>query len=84
MVLSTYVDTMKNLEKFTDDEYFKLHMNLITAGPAPDPATMLFHYTSSRGLLGILQEGRLWATNLEFLNDPTELTHTIGLAETLT
>lgn len=75
---------MKDLEEFTDREYFKLYMNLITAELAPDPAEMLYHYTSSRGLLGILEEGRLWATNLEFLNDPTELTHTIGLAEKLT
>ncbi len=75
---------MMNVKEFTNDEYFKLYMNLITAGPAPDPATMLFHYTSSRGLLGILEEGRLWATNLEFLNDPTELKHTITLAETVT
>lgn len=75
---------MKDLEEFTDREYFKLYMNLITAEPAPDPAEMLYHYTSSRGLLGILEEGRLWATNLEFLNDPSELKHTIALAERLT
>lgn len=31
-----------------------------------------FHYTDAAGLLGIIQEGRLWATDIRFLNDPSE------------
>ncbi len=32
----------------------------------------LFHYTTSAGLLGILQDSRLWASDLRFLNDAQE------------
>jgi hypothetical protein len=31
-----------------------------------------YHYTDAAGLLGIVQNGRLWATDLRFLNDPSE------------
>lgn len=31
-----------------------------------------YHYTDAAGLLGIIQNGRLWATDLRFLNDPSE------------
>ncbi|WP_107758989.1 DUF2971 domain-containing protein [Dickeya sp. Secpp 1600] len=33
---------------------------------------MRYHYTDAAGLLGIIQSGRLWATDLLFLNDPSE------------
>lgn len=31
-----------------------------------------YHYTDASGLLGIIQNGRLWATDFRFLNDPSE------------
>lgn len=31
-----------------------------------------YHYTDAAGLLGIIQNGRMWATDLRFLNDPSE------------
>lgn len=31
-----------------------------------------YHYTDAAGLLGIIQNSRLWATDLRFLNDPSE------------
>ncbi|MCP8634024.1 DUF2971 domain-containing protein [Pseudomonas mosselii] len=34
-----------------------------------------YHYTDAAGLLGIIQNGRLWATDLRFLNDPSEGTY---------
>jgi len=39
----------------------------------------LFHYTNALGLLGILESGRIWATNSRFMNDPTEITYATGL-----
>jgi hypothetical protein len=33
----------------------------------------LYHYTSAEGLLGIIQSGELWATNVLYLNDASEL-----------
>jgi hypothetical protein len=33
----------------------------------------VYHYTSTDGLLGILDSGHLWATDLRYLNDTSEL-----------
>ncbi|TWA73732.1 DUF2971 family protein [Azospirillum brasilense] len=35
----------------------------------------LFHYTSGGGLKGILKDKTMWATQYEYLNDSTEMTH---------
>ncbi len=37
------------------------------------PPPCLYHYTSAQGLLGIIQSGELWATNVLYLNDASEL-----------
>lgn len=42
----------------------------------------LYHYTSQAGLLGILKSRQLWMTNILYLNDSTEFTHTIDLVKT--
>src|SRR5207253_8902302 len=39
---------------------------------APIPK-YLFHYTSSMGLLGVLASQRVWATNIRYMNDASEL-----------
>lgn len=41
---------------------------------------MLWHYTNTSGLLGIIQSNRLWASSAAMLNDATELTYGLGLA----
>ena len=43
----------------------------------------LFHYTDSKGLLGILQNQNLWATESMYLSDSTEVTHGLELTEKL-
>jgi hypothetical protein len=45
----------------------------------PDPPERLFHYTSSEGLLGILEAADLWATDVRYMNDATEFEHGLGL-----
>src|SRR6516164_4036522 len=37
----------------------------------------LYHYTTAQGLLGIMESNRLWATNVRFLNDPSEIDYAI-------
>jgi hypothetical protein len=39
-----------------------------------NPPDLLFHYTTSQGLLGIVQTNNLWATNISYMNDTSELT----------
>jgi hypothetical protein len=41
----------------------------------------LYHYTSQKGLLGIIHDRRIWATNVLFLNDSTELNYAIRLVQ---
>ncbi len=43
----------------------------------------LYHYTTADGLLGILQEKALWATKIQYLNDASEFTEPIQVAENL-
>jgi Protein of unknown function (DUF2971) len=40
---------------------------------APTRPEVLYHYTDAGGFAGILQYGKLWATDVRFLNDPLEL-----------
>jgi hypothetical protein len=37
----------------------------------------LYHYTTAQGLLGIMESNKLWATNVRFLNDPSEIDYAI-------
>jgi Protein of unknown function (DUF2971) len=45
------------------------------SGPAAAPPTLLYHYTSLEGVMGILRSKTLWATELGFLNDRSEFEH---------
>lgn len=53
-----------------EDEWINLHVQR---------PKILYHYTTAQGLLGVLESGRLWATNSRFMNDTSE----IGYATTL-
>jgi hypothetical protein len=43
------------------------------------PPPQLFHYTSAAGLLGIIETGCLWLTDIKDANDPSELVHGVEL-----
>lgn len=45
----------------------------------PWPPT-IYHYTNDIGLMGILETGKLWLTNMFNLNDPSELSHSLSHA----
>jgi hypothetical protein len=36
---------------------------------------VIYHYTDPKGLIGILTHGQLWATDIRYLNDSSELRH---------
>jgi hypothetical protein len=46
-----------------------------------NPPDLLYHYTSQKGLLGIIEKKKLWATNIRYLNDSQELKQAIALAK---
>lgn len=43
------------------------------AEQSKNPPETLWHYTNTRGMLGILSTGKLWATHTQFLNDASEM-----------
>lgn len=43
------------------------------------PEETLYHYTTFKGLLGIVQSGVLWASDIRYMNDSAELKHTANL-----
>lgn len=45
-----------------------------------DPVT-LYHYTSSRGLVGIIENRELWFSDVRFLNDSQEFKHFCDMVE---
>lgn len=49
----------------------------------PAPPELLFHYTNSGGLIGILRSSRLWATNFRFLNDNSEVAYGVTMFESI-
>jgi hypothetical protein len=42
---------------------------------APGPKLRLSHYTTLAGLVGIIETGQIWASNVRYLNDSRELDH---------
>lgn len=40
---------------------------------------IVWHYTDVQGFKGIVESEGLWATNADFLNDPTELKYGVEL-----
>ena len=42
---------------------------------------LLYHYTGGKALVSILDQGELWATHIQFLNDAKEFLQAIDIAE---
>ena len=40
--------------------------------PGPTEPELLYHYTTQKGLLGILKDKCIWATHIRYLNDTSE------------
>jgi hypothetical protein len=43
------------------------------------PTTLLYHYTSQTGIIGIVRNKSIWATDIQYLNDAAELQNAIEL-----
>ena len=48
-----------------------------------DEVPFLYHYTSLKGLRGILSTRQIWATDILYLNDSAEFIFTINLLRTI-
>ena len=47
----------------------------------PDPPSILYHYTTPAGLLGIVEKKEIWASHTQYLNDQREFRHAVGIIE---
>lgn len=54
---------------------FDLRQEHVHGGCPP----VLYHYTNTGGLEGILESGKLWATDYRYLNDASEVTYAHSL-----
>jgi hypothetical protein len=43
------------------------------------PQETLYHYTTFAGLMGIVEKGVLWASDIRYMNDSAEMKHTVDL-----
>ena len=46
---------------------------LISQEMSKEVPDVLYHYTDSGGLKGILSSGKIWATDIHYLNDKSEI-----------
>lgn len=46
-----------------------------------EKGSILYHYTKSNGINGIINHNCFWATKSDFLNDPNEFSHIRGIIE---
>ena len=58
-----------------------LIMDIITELKSTPPPSLLFHYTKPSSARAIIKGRRLWATDIEYLNDRTEFTLALELLE---
>ena len=54
--------------------------NIRRCGPEPEPLEQIFHYTTLEGLKGIIQNGEIWLTDYQYMNDLSEILHGLELA----
>jgi hypothetical protein len=69
---SKHSDVLLRLSEGLLGEWFPLHEN---------PPDDVFHYTTTDGLIGIIESGVLWATHSAYLNDPSEIVHAHSLIQ---
>lgn len=76
MLLTEYDQSAVKLANAAWSQITKFNLNRKVLEPKPvPPSGILYHYTTSDGLKGIIEENELWATSAYFLNDSAEVTY---------
>lgn len=55
----------------------------LTSNEVERDLSLLYHYTSQQGLLGVFASRSIWATNTHYLNDHTEFVHALSFASSV-
>jgi hypothetical protein len=76
-------EPVREIQEATPEEMSRLEFistlwGLRRAFARADPR-ILWHYTTGESLIGIIEKGELWATQVSCLNDQTELIHAASL-----
>lgn len=61
------------------NNFFKEHISTLISDKLTP--TKIYHYTNIYGLKGILENNKFWISHIDFLNDKTEIKHTLSLSE---
>lgn len=72
-------DMLCALKRFDEEAHGIVNGWLSELEKCPVPS-VIYHYTTDVGLRGILESGKLWLTDLFYLNDPSELQHGVSIA----
>ncbi|MDD5368538.1 MAG: DUF2971 domain-containing protein [Anaerolineaceae bacterium] len=64
---------------YAQSECWRVTMKIIVDDDPLHPETFLYHYTSPAGFMGIVDSKKIWASNVEYLNDSEELKHAIWI-----
>lgn len=72
-----------SVQEVTNNELLSIQMDRLPEIDSDPLPSTVYHYTDQRGLLGILESGKLWATDYRYLNDSSELLYTYRLASQL-
>lgn len=56
-------------------------MSVIQEWFSQTPPDRLYHYTSQKGLIGIAQDGAIWASKIHYLNDSQEFRLALSIAK---
>jgi len=52
-----------------------MSLERVAASRGATDVPVIYHYTDPKALIGILSQGQLWATDIRYLNDNSELRH---------
>jgi Protein of unknown function (DUF2971) len=82
-IMDDWTEADQALKAYRSDVESLIRRDLADASDAATYQTTIYHYTDTRGVLGILQTGRLWFTERAHLNDPVEIKYGLDVAHEL-
>ena len=74
-------NSLEQESKSIEQQAFDIYYRYIKQIPDIPEDTIIYHYTSPEGILGIIESNSLWATDINYLNDSSELRYIYGLVE---
>lgn len=74
-------NSLEQESKSIEQQAFDIYYRCIKQIPDIPEDTIIYHYTSPEGILGITESNSLWATDINYLNDSSELRYIYGLVE---